>query len=81
MLSTACILYLPDHVVEVSRRTYYYFAGDTAPDHLSEAASKVSEAVVGAATDLAGSAYTAAMDKAATAQGAVSQVAESMGLV
>ncbi|KAK3072259.1 hypothetical protein LTR53_007158 [Teratosphaeriaceae sp. CCFEE 6253] len=83
MLSTACILYLPDHVVEVSRRTYYYFAGDTAAENLTgtDLASKASEAVLGKATALAGQAYAAVVDKAATAQEAVSQVAESMKLV
>ncbi|KAK3074596.1 hypothetical protein LTR53_002874 [Teratosphaeriaceae sp. CCFEE 6253] len=83
MLSTACILYLPDHVMEVSRRTYYYFAGDTAAENLTGAdlAIKASEAVLGKATALVGHAYAAALDKAATAQEAVSQVAESMGLV
>ncbi|TKA61187.1 hypothetical protein B0A55_11779 [Friedmanniomyces simplex] len=49
MLSTACILYLPDHVVEVSRRGYYYFAGDATPEHMADAVGKASEAVRGAA--------------------------------
>ncbi|KAK5676742.1 hypothetical protein LTS10_010505 [Elasticomyces elasticus] len=65
MLSTACILYLPDHVVEVSRRTYYYFAGDAPPDHLVEdVVHKASEAMMGAATGLVESASSAAFGTA-----------------
>ncbi|KAK0868436.1 hypothetical protein LTR87_014132 [Friedmanniomyces endolithicus] len=68
MLSTACILYLPDHVVEVSRRGYYYFAGDAPPEHLGEVAAKASEAVRDAATGLAESVSSAAWGAASAGQ-------------
>ena len=71
MLTTACVLYLPDHVSTISRRVYYYFAGDTA--------SRASEAMLGAASDIAGAAYEAAVNTAAVAQEAVSQAAENLG--
>ncbi|KAK0249640.1 hypothetical protein LTR91_010609 [Friedmanniomyces endolithicus] len=68
MLSTACILYLPDHVVEVSRRGYYYFAGDAPPEHFGEVAAKASEAVRDAATGLAESISSAAWGAASAGQ-------------
>ncbi|KAK0828782.1 hypothetical protein LTR03_016446 [Friedmanniomyces endolithicus] len=68
MLSTACILYLPDHVVEVSRGGYYYFAGDAPPEHLGEVAAKASEAVRDAATGLAESVSSAAWGAASAGQ-------------
>ncbi|KAK0269101.1 hypothetical protein LTR35_015010 [Friedmanniomyces endolithicus] len=68
MLSTACILYLPDHVVEVSRRGYYYFAGDAPPEHLGEVAAKASEAVRDAATGFAESVSSAAWGAASAGQ-------------
>ncbi|KAK0932775.1 hypothetical protein LTR29_015627 [Friedmanniomyces endolithicus] len=68
MLSTACILYLPDHVVEVSRRGYYYFAGDAPPEHFGEVAAKASEAVRDAATGLAESVSSAAWGAASAGQ-------------
>ena len=87
MLSIACFLYLPAHLVTISRRTYYYFAGDaaltdasmTAASQLGGTAGKASEAVLGAATDLAGAAYQAAVNTAAAAQEAVNQAAENLG--
>jgi hypothetical protein len=87
MLTTACVLYLPDHVSTVSRRLYYYFAGDaaimdasrTAASHIGGTASRASEAMFGAASDIAGAAYQAAVNTAAAAQEAVSQAAENLG--
>ena len=73
MLATATILYLPDHVVTVSKRTYYYFAGETTIETvLGDTASKASEAMLGAAT----AAYHATVHTAAAAQEAA---AEAMG--
>ena len=82
-----CFLYLPDHILTISRRAYYYFAGDAAlagasrnaAAHIGGTASKASEAVKGAATDLAGAAYQAAVYSAAAAQEAVNQAAEHLG--
>lgn len=80
MFSIMCVLYLPNHIATISRRTYYYFAGDVAvAAHIGGSASKASEAVMGAATDLAGAAYDAAMNTASAAQEAVNQAAEHLG--
>jgi hypothetical protein len=76
MLTTACVLYLPDHASTVSKRVYYYFAGDA---HIGGTASRASEAMFGAASDIAGAAYQAAVNTAAAAQEAVSQAAENLG--
>ncbi|KAK4580192.1 hypothetical protein LTR86_000395 [Recurvomyces mirabilis] len=79
MLSTACILYLPDHIMTVSKRTYYYFAGDVAVGELSkqavETATKASEGILSAAKTV----YDATANTAATAGEAVGQAAESLG--
>lgn len=74
------ILYLPDHVITISRRGYYYFAGDgtmreipwQAAGRIGDGASKASEAVF----DFAGTAYQAAVNTAVAAQEAVT---ESLG--
>ena len=87
MLTLACVLYLPNHICTISRRAYYYFAGDavlsdasrTAASQLGGTASKASEAVLGAASDLAGAAYHAAVNTASVAQEAVNQAAENLG--
>jgi hypothetical protein len=72
MLTTACVLYLPNHVSTISRRVYYYFAGDIS-------AGKASEAVLGAASDLAEAAYRAAVNTTVAAKEAMSQTAENLG--
>lgn len=87
MLTLACVLYLPNHVSTISRRVYYYFAGDaplfdasrTAASHIGDTASKASEAVFGAASGIAGAAYQAAVNTTAAAHDAMSQAAENLG--
>lgn len=87
MLTLAVVLYLPNHVVTVSKRAYYYFAGDkvlgdasrTAASRVGETASKASEAMLGAASGLAGAAYQAAVNTTAAAQSAISEAAENLG--
>jgi len=83
MFSIMCFLYLPNHIVTMSRRAFYYFAGDAqladASRHLGVTASKASEAVGSTATDLAGAAYKATALAATVAQGAVDQAAEHVG--
>lgn len=86
MFTLACILYLPDHILTISHRSYYYFIGDAAlsnlpwqaADTIGNTASKASEAVLGAATGLAETAYQAAVNTAAAAQEAVNQAAETL---
>ena len=79
MLALACTLYLPDHLAEISRRTYYYFAGEGVLHELSNTAegvaSKASETVMSAVT----TAYQAAANATEAAQEAVSHVAETVG--
>ena len=80
MLTLASVLYLPDHLMTMSKRAYYYFAGDAAPsdlpeqvfDTIAQTTSKASEALLDAATTLAETAYQAAAHTAAAAQGATS---------
>ena len=87
MLTTACVLYLPDHVSTISKRVYYYFAGETtltdasrtAASHIGGTASRASEAMFGAASDIAGAAYQAAVNTAAAAQEAAGKAAEGLG--
>lgn len=84
MFLIMCILYLPNHISTISRRTYYYFAGEDAVSagraaHIGDTASKASEAVMGAATSLADAAYEAAMNTASAAQGVVNQAREGLG--
>ena len=87
MFTIASILYLPDHVCTISRRAYYYFAGDavlkdasrTAASQIGGTASKASEAVLGAATEIAGALHQAAVNTATAAQEAVNQAAEGLG--
>ena len=77
--TVACILYLPDHLATISRRTYYYFAGEAGLSggdvawqqasavggSVAETAGKASEAVMGAATEFAQTALQAASGSAA----------------
>lgn len=87
MFSIATVLYLPNHILTISRRAYYYFAGDTtlvdtsrtAASQLGDTASKASEAMLGAATELAEAAYQAAVNTATAAQEVVNQAAENLG--
>lgn len=85
MFTIACCVYLPNHIMFISRRAYYYFAGDaaifdasrTAASQIGGRASKASEAVMGAATSLAGAAFRAGVNTAAAAQEAVLDAAEN----
>ena len=85
MFTIGCILYLPNHLATVSRRVYYYFAGDVditsrnVAVQLGETASKASEAMIGAATDLADAAYKATINTAAAAQAAAERTVERLG--
>lgn len=70
MLLIATILYLPNHIMTISRRTYYYFAGDatiSTSRQAAETATKAGTAVLDAATTWAQTAYQAAMNKTAAA--------------
>ncbi|KAH9832808.1 Pfam:DUF3317 [Teratosphaeria destructans] len=86
MFTLASVLYLPNHIMTMARRSFYYFAGDAALSELpwqaagilGQNASKASEAVMAAATDLAGTAYHTAVNTAAAAQEAVHQAAEGL---
>jgi len=82
MFSIMCFLYLPNHIVTMSRRAFYYFAGDAqladASRHLGDTAIKASKAVEGAATDLASAAYQATGRTAMVAKEAVNQAAEHL---
>lgn len=88
MLLIASFLYLPDHIMTMSRRTYYYFAGDAghsnsrqAAETLYETATKAGDAVLGAASEWAQTAYEAAANKtAANVPAAASEVAEAVGV-
>lgn len=85
MLLIATILYLPNHVMTMSRRTYYYFAGDATISSNSrqaaETATKAGTAVLDAATTWAQTAYQAAMNKtAAAAQEVASEAAAAAPL-
>lgn len=65
MLLIATILYLPNHIMTISRRTYYYFAGDASNStsrQAAETATKASKAVLDAAATLAQTAYQAAVN-------------------
>jgi hypothetical protein len=83
MFSIATVVYLPNHVAIISRRLYYYFAGDaelldntrTVASSFGGSASKASEALVGAASDFAGAAYQAAVNTAEAA----TRAAENLG--
>ncbi|KAK5109253.1 hypothetical protein LTR62_007235 [Meristemomyces frigidus] len=86
LLSTACILYLPDHIVTVSKRTYYYFAGDMPTNvtmgelagQAAESVSKASEAVLGTASRVSDAVREAAAAATATVgREAVGQAVES----
>ncbi|KXT18539.1 hypothetical protein AC579_2258 [Pseudocercospora musae] len=80
MLALATIMYLPDHVMTISRRTYYYFAGDGSTSPRSAA-----ENLYGTATRAAGwaqTAYQAAMNRtvAEVAQEVATEAAERVPL-
>ncbi|KAF2478843.1 hypothetical protein BDY17DRAFT_328356 [Neohortaea acidophila] len=89
MLTTACCVYLPSHILLISRRAYYYFAGGdatflgasrTAASHLGGTAAKASEAVYDATANMVGAAFGAAANASAAAGEEVAgQVADSVG--
>lgn len=82
MLAMATFVYLPDHLITVSRRAYYYFAGDTVSgDFSSQAANavgKASAAAIDTAAGLIGNAYQAAVNTADVAQDVVSTATPSV---
>lgn len=86
MVLLASILYLPDHLVTISRRAYYYCAGDyNGPRHAAESlygtATRAGDAMYDAATAWAHNAYQATLNKSATATvaaEAASQAAETI---
>jgi len=73
MFTIATIVYLPDHIMTMSRRAYYYCAGDAAllfsSRHAAETlygtATRAGDAVLSAATGWAHNAYQAAMNRTA----------------
>lgn len=83
MLAIATVLYLPNHIMEITRRGYYYFAGEAAASDisghaagmLSETASKASEVMSG----LAETAYQATMNTVVAVQETVAQAAGTSG--
>lgn len=81
MFTIGCVLYLPNHIALISRRVYYYFAGDAEQlALLGGSTSKASEAVVSTATDLAGAAFDAVVHTAVGAQKAAERAVEGLGL-
>lgn len=86
MVLLASILYLPDHLVTISRRAYYYCAGDhngprQAAESLYGTATRAGDAMYDAATAWAHNAYQATLNKSATATvaaEAASQAAETV---
>jgi hypothetical protein len=71
MFSLATILYLPDHIVTISKRGYYYFAGELPVSDMSRdaAASLVDSA--SKATAMAARGHEAAVHTAEAAQEAM----------
>lgn len=84
MTLIAAFLYLPDHVSTISRRAFYYWAGDAsfrstsqrAADSFWQTASKATDAVKDAASGLAGTAYQATFNASAVAQEVVGEAAQ-----
>ena len=68
LFTTATILYLPDHLMTMSRRAYYYCAGDSSS---ASAAASLSRQAVGTATGWAQNAYAVAMNRSVEAAAAV----------
>lgn len=79
MLLLACIVYLPDHISTMSRRAYYYFAGEMALKELSwqaaetlqGTATSAADSIASVASELAHSAQTTAADATTAVQEAV----------
>ena len=63
----------------VSKRTYYYFAGDVPVGELSKQAMETANKASDVVMDAAKTVYDATMSTAATAKEAVSQAAEKLG--
>lgn len=85
MLTICCVLYLPNHVATISRRAYYYFAGDAAVLEVSRQAvglaSKTTQATMSTTTGFAAEMYDAiTQTMAATAHEAASRGVEDIGL-
>ncbi|EDN08651.1 hypothetical protein I7I51_00289 [Histoplasma capsulatum] len=63
MLLTAAYVYLPDHVTTISKRIWYYWAGDAFTDFpfvaVSSASAAAAAAVAASATSVSGAARTA----------------------
>lgn len=92
MLGIATIVYLPDHIMTMSRRAYYYCAGDApllskfplqAAETFYGSATRAGDAVLEAATEWAQTVglLGAAMNRTAveSAKEVVGQAAEVMG--
>ncbi|PPJ58383.1 hypothetical protein CBER1_08071 [Cercospora berteroae] len=64
LLLIASVIYLPNHILTMSRRTYYYFAGDNLN---SNANGGVAERVYGTASEWAQTAYQTAFNRTGSA--------------
>lgn len=79
MLGIAAALYLPDHITIITRRSFYYWAGDAsisnstqkAADTIWQTAARATDAVASAVSGLSGSA-------AASASAVAKKVAEGV---
>lgn len=86
MVLIAASLYLPEHISIVARRAFYYYAGDAeqlstshrVAETLRETASKATEALAEAATQLANTTQAAAVTATASAQMAASEVSAGL---
>ncbi|KAM3422601.1 hypothetical protein BST61_g90 [Cercospora zeina] len=72
LLLIASVIYLPNHILTISKRTYYYFAGDNllanvtngaAVNTLGLGANGVAERVYGTASEWAQTAYQTAFNR------------------
>ncbi|CAK1362269.1 hypothetical protein CB0940_02456 [Cercospora beticola] len=63
----ASVIYLPNHILTMSRRTYYYFAGDNVNNTLAGGANGVAERVYGTASEWAQTAYQTAFNRTGSA--------------
>jgi hypothetical protein len=87
MFLLASIVYLPNHIATISRRTYYYFAGDaalmTSSRHAAEtlygSATRAGDKVLDAAAGWAQTAYQAALNRSVTAAAVASRVPDVVG--
>lgn len=72
----ASVIYLPNHILTMSRRTYYYFAGDNVNNTLAGGANGVAERVYGTASEWAQTAYQTAFNRTGSAAGVAEKVVE-----